>query len=111
MRFATSASRWLAALSTWSSPAPVPAAVGEADAARQAMRFLVAHLAPRPLPLVRALARANDASALWHLRPSLMQALAGTHGEARARALLADVDVLLLQAWPAAPVSRPQELR
>ena len=39
-----------------------------------------------------------------------MQALAAAHGEARARALVADVDALLLQAWPAAPVSRSQDL-
>lgn len=110
MRFASSASRWIAALSSWGDPVPARDPRGDAEAARQAMRTLVAHLAPRPLRLVRALARASDAYALWHLRAPLMQALAAAHGEARARALVADVDALLLQAWPAAPVSRSQDL-
>lgn len=48
----------------------------------------------------------RDVAGLWHLRVTLMQALAASVGESAARARMAALDALFLPAWPEAPVIR-----
>lgn len=54
---------------------------------------------------------AADPVALWHLRPLLMQAVAGERGESVARRGMGSVDQVFRQHWPDVPISRPAPLR
>jgi len=78
---------------------------------RQAMRERVQEVpGATTARLMGAIERADDLQALWFLRSPLMQALATTRGESGARNSLAELDLLIRQGWPDAPVSRFTEL-
>jgi hypothetical protein len=86
------------------APRVLPAA---AEPLRQAMRALARELGASCSPrLAYAIEASRDVASLWHLRITLMQALAATFGERAARERIAALDRLFLQAWPKAPLRR-----
>lgn len=97
------------AISSWGTGGR-PGPRGQAAAAervRAAMREIVAGLTgPRVGRIAFAVASSRDLASLWYLRVTLMQAMAGEHGETAARQRIAALDALFLQAWPGAPVIR-----
>jgi hypothetical protein len=54
---------------------------------------------------------AVDPVTFWHLRPALMQTVAGERGESAGRGGVRAIDQVFLHHWPDAPVSRPAPLR
>jgi hypothetical protein len=104
--------RWHATISSWAAwgnPArhagrTLPAA---AEPLRQAMRALARELGDSCTPrLAYAIDTSRDVASLWHLRSTLMQALAAAFGERAARERIASLDGMFLRAWPKAPVRR-----
>jgi hypothetical protein len=78
-----------------------------AEPVRAAMRALAGELAPGQHARLRyAIDVSRDVTGLWHLRVTLMQALASSLGESAARARIVRLDSLFLQVWPEAPVIR-----
>lgn len=99
---------WSTSLSSLSQRrAPVrPAAGADPEPVRDAMKALALNLREPAAPrLAAAIAARRDVAGLWHLRVSLMQALAVAHGEAAARRRIADLDAVFLRVWPGAPVT------
>jgi hypothetical protein len=79
----------------------------QAEPVRVAMRTLAGELAAGHHDRLRyAIDISRDVTGLWHLRVTLMQALAASVGERAARARIARLDALFLQVWPEAPVIR-----
>jgi hypothetical protein len=104
--------RCRATISSWAgvgkpgagTPRGLPAA---AEPLRQAMRALARELGASCSPrLVYAIEASRDIASLWHLRITLMQALAATFGERAARERIAGLDGMFLRAWPKAPLRR-----
>jgi hypothetical protein len=102
------ASRWglSSTLWPWFAPAAEPADEADPQPVRAAMRACL-HDArgPHALRVLRSVGVARDLRSLWYLRSGLLQALAAERGELHARHVLAEIDVLFREAWPAAPVS------
>ena len=61
--------------------------------------------------LERSLLLARDIDALWHARPTLMNAVAARHGEAQARKCLADITSLFKGFGPGFPQRKTRRKR
>jgi hypothetical protein len=104
--------RWHATISSWAGLGTAPRDARQrlpaaAEPLREAMRSLLRDSGvARTARLAYAIEASRDVASLWHLRSTLMQALAGSIGERAARDRITGLDAMFLQVWPKAPVTR-----